>query len=213
MIRRYLLCTAAVGLLVLLVAFSGCSSQTNNAGGQTTTTQGTPSASLAATTLSAPTTSATPTPVAVEYKTYLDSATGVTLQYPANWTTTTSGSATILKSPATGSTDTYQESLSILVEQTTTSAQGYSDAKIEAARQSITNYNPMQDSQINLKIGNENARKVVYTGLQGTTMVRYTQLFVIKGTNAYVFTFTSEEKNDRFWVTTREKIFDSIDLP
>ncbi|RPJ52185.1 MAG: hypothetical protein EHJ95_04380, partial [Methanobacteriota archaeon] len=211
MIRRPILCAATVGLLVLLVAFSGCSSETNNAGGQPTT-QGTPSASLAATTLPVPPTSATPTPVAVSYKTYQDSTNGITLQYPANWTSTASGAATILKSPATSSTDAYQESVSIVAEATTMSAQGYSDAKIEAAKQSTTNYNPMQDSKVNLKIGNEDARKVVYTGVQGTTMVRYTQLYVIKGSNAYVITFTTEEKNDRFWVTTREKIFDSIDL-
>jgi hypothetical protein len=197
--------------MVLFVAFCGCSSDTNNAGGQPTK-QATPGASPAATTLAAPTTSATPTPVAVSYKTYQDNAYGVTLQYPANWTSTTNAATTVLKSPATGSADAYQESLSVLVEETTLSSQGYSDAKIAAAKQSITNYNPMQDSNINLKIGNENARKVVYTGLQGSTMVRFTQLYVIKGSNAYVFTFISEEKNDRFWVTTREKIFDSIDL-
>jgi hypothetical protein len=200
-----------VSLLVLFVAFCGCSSENNNAGVQPTT-QGTPSASLAATTLPVPPTSATPTPVAVVYKTYQNTVNGITLQYPDNWTSTTSGATTVFKSPLTGSADKYQESFTIMVEETSMSPQGYGDAKIEAAKQTITNYNPMQDSKVNLKIGNEDARKVVYTGQQGSTMVRFVQLYVIKGANAYVFTFTSEEKNDRFWVTTREKMLDSIDL-
>jgi hypothetical protein len=133
------------------------------------------------------------------------------IRYPEGWDVkaASDGNTVTITSPL-GTGDNYQESMNVTREIISGSPDQYSDAKLAALRESISNYNPILDSRVNLQNGNLPARRVGFSGKVGTINVQWIQIYVTKDTAAYVLTFAAKDPDYRDFVTTRDEMFNSF---
>ncbi|MDD1656354.1 MAG: hypothetical protein LUO87_03145 [Methanomicrobiales archaeon] len=153
------------------------------------------------------------TPPAASTVVYVSSSYGYTLTYPAAWSVReeNGGATVIFTTPAESSSDSFRENLKVTVQDLSSSPMNldaFITSQLEARKQGLANYNPTHEE--NLRIGGYNARKLSYTGTLGSGLMRWVEIYTIRGLTAYTLSFTSEESHYRFYVENLDKTLKSF---
>jgi len=195
-----------LGIGVLLVFASGCTQEGGTA--PTTTVLPTPPTTPSMISTTSPVSTATQSSIQTYENSYFS------IQYPGSWVVKAApdGNSVTFTSPLGSTDDNYQESMNVTRESISASPDQYSDAKLAAMQASVSNFNLILDSRINMHIGNLPARKVGFSGKVGTLNVQWIQIYVIKDTAAYVLTFAAKDPDFRNFVTARDAMFDSFTI-
>lgn len=151
----------------------------------------------------------------ISWSTYTDEARGFEIKYPASWEQKELYNAAFFVSPKEATVDQFQENLSISVQ----------DLSLSAETITLESYTALSEQQIkslygesaveyikNTSLVGYEAAEMVYfmpsTTATGTTMrLTIWQVWFIKDKNAYLITFTSEDKEfDNNIATIKEAV-------
>ena len=181
------------GIVILLcsVAFSGCTQPVIPSPGPVSTTPPPGVTTSAPTQPQVPTKQATPR--GSDYLTYSNPQYGFSMSYPSGWTKqeNTGSSVVTFTSPSGGMGD-IPATMRVAVEDLSAnpmSLEQYKAAQL-AKKKGLESFNLIYDQA--LKGPGFSGWKIAYTGNQGTLM-EWVEVYAIKGTNAYILTFTSKE--------------------
>lgn len=192
-----------LGILVILIAATfvlpGCSQPASSTETSTNAQQ--------------PETQAIETPSG--FLTYENSAAGIRITHPAEWNTRENvmGMTVAFLSPKENPQDDFQENLNVYIEDISAqpmTLDGYFSLSVSGLKQYITDYAEVESSPTTL--GGEPARKLVFTGTQGTYSFKWMQIVTLKGNKAYVVTYTAEQDKYPVFLDTAQQITDSFEF-
>ncbi len=133
--------------------------------------------------------------VTVEWKTYKNTTDGFSLQYPSTWTFQENayGVPVIFFSPLTSTEDALKENVGIGV---TTETKDYTLDEFRQVRKASFDKQFsgfVEVSNENIKINDMDAKKVIYTCMQGDMKLQFEEVYIVKGKTRYIITYTATE--------------------
>jgi cytoskeletal protein RodZ len=139
------------------------------------------------------------------------------LKYPGSWALQEGlmGTVAVFLSPNENDTDTFQESVNIIVQDLSTQTVDidlamYTEGSVEQIKQLITDASIITSEKATLS-GKE-AHKLVYTGKQGEYDLKWMQIYSIKDKMAYVISFTAQADKYDSYVKQAEELVNSIEI-
>lgn len=154
------------------------------------------------------------------WATYKDEKRGYQIKYPAKWEAKDMYNAAFFMSPKEGTTDLFQENINIMVQDLSVSPEPVTlEGYTELSKQQIKSL--YGDSALEYvkerRLAGHDAGEMVYfmpiTTSAGTPMrLKLWQVWFIEGKNAYLFTFTSDEKEFDKHIGTVKEAAESIKL-
>jgi len=160
-----------------------------------------------------PATATATTPPVATTAVYTSPAYGYTLTYPTSWAVReeNGGTTVVFTTAAESASDNFRENLKVVVQDLSgapMNLDAFISSQLEKKKQGLANYNPTHEE--NLKIGGYNARKLSYTGTLGSGLMRWVEIYTIRGLTAYTLTFTADESHYRFFVEDADKMLKSF---
>ena len=150
----------------------------------------------------------------IEWKTLTEE--NYQIEYPGNWEFKDGEQMSakfFLLSPLSSESDDFKENVNLIVQDLT----GYDlslDQFVELSEGQIKTM--MTDGKIHLserKTKNEQEyQKIIYTGKQGITNLKFEQLYFVINNKAYVLTLTCKEQEFDHYQETGEKILNSFEI-
>lgn len=219
-LKNWLKWSAPLGLAIALTACGGNDKNANaNASGASQTAASTASASPIASPDATVSASPTASPSAANaspdsgpkagYQLYEDADSGVSMQYPSDWTTQNNvpGVTAAFLSPAESDSDAFRENVTLVVQDLgdadTGSIEEYADQTKQALEKMITDFK-LINSETSAE---DNGFSLEYSGKQGQLDLHWQQAAFIDGGKAYVVTYTAEpDKVDKFQDTVAEMV-------
>ena len=205
-----LLFVTGIAILLLAVAFSGCTQPMIPSPGPLSTTPPPVVTTAAPTPPQVPTAQATP--AGSGYYTYSNAQSGFTLTYPSGWTKQENAGASVVTftSPSTGMGD-IPATMRVTVDDLSANPMSLEQYKTTqlAKKNGLESFNLIYD-QAYKGVG-FSGWKIAYTGNQGTLM-EWVEVYAIKGTTAYTLTFASKEDKYANFVVQMDNMFKSFQL-
>lgn len=152
--------------------------------------------------------------------TYKDTKRGYEVKYPANWEAKDMYNAAFFMAPKSSADDLFQENINIMVQ----------DLSVSPETVTLEKYSALSELQIkslygesalvyikDRRLAGRDAGEMVYympiTSSEGTTLrLKLWQVWFIEGNNAYLYTFTSEEKEYDKYINMIKESAESIVL-
>ena len=160
-----------------------------------------------------PATATATAPPAAATGVYVSSAYGFTMTYPTSWAVReeNGGTTVVFTTAAESASDNFRENLKVVVQDLSSAPMNldaFISSQLEKKKQGLANYNPTHEE--NLKIGGYNGRKLSYTGTLGSGLMRWVEIYTIRGLTAYTLTFTADESHYWFFVEDADKMLKSF---
>ena len=151
----------------------------------------------------------------IEFLTYEDN--GIKMKYPKNWARqdienpATASKVTFL-SPLENSADKFQEEVNVSIEDLPEPMKLEEYSK--SALKEIKDYLP--DAKIDAAsattLANRPGYEVVFTGKDGSLILKRRQVWVLKNNQAYIITYTAEEGKYENFLKTAKAMIDSVEI-
>jgi serine/threonine-protein kinase len=159
------------------------------------------------------TTTPAPTTLPPGYLTYTNTTEGLRIMYPPDWEKMEAYMNTVVlfRSPPEDDSDIFQENLNIVTGETEPMDIGdFTDANIDEIEQSFPGVEILERGSATLA-GNP-AKKVLFGLVQGQYDLRLLQLYTIKGSTAYVITYTAEKDTYDEYLETAQTMINTFEI-
>ena len=152
--------------------------------------------------------------VTVEWKTYENTTDGFSLQYPSTWTFQENayGVPVIFFSPLTSPEDTLKENVGIGV---TTETKTYTIDEFRKVRKASFDKQFSEFVEVsneNITINGMDAKKVIYTCMQGDMKLQFEEVYMVKDNTWYIITYTATKATFDEFVKNVDEIIATFEI-
>jgi eukaryotic-like serine/threonine-protein kinase len=147
---------------------------------------------------------------------YTDPINGFNIKYPANWqkidkeNPVTQEVVSFL--PKESNKDTFQENVTVRVEEFPGNLQDSMKEFVKETTNNVPNSQIYFGKANAIKLGTQDANKLIFTSQEGNTKLTYLQVWTIKNNQLYVITYAAETDDYQKFVDTAEKMINSFEI-
>lgn len=147
-------------------------------------------------------------------KEYENAANGFSLQYPKEWSLQEGAAGTVAAflSPAEGTSDTFQENITVTVQDLSQQPMDLKAYTELSTKQVETMFKTTLDKNEDIKLGDLDAHEVVYNAKQQNMDLRFHQVFAVQNNKAYILTFTAKQDTFDKMDESAQKAFETFRL-